>query len=595
MTFSLRRRMRRIASRRTTLRTIALALLTAGLADVATAQDHPLGDWHGMLGTPMGKLTLVFHFARQASDTVITGTMESVDQAPGNRIPLAQVNATSMRLTFTIPAIGATYDGNWDAAAQAFTGEFRQGAAMPLTITRGLPPARPVIEGLDGRWEGSLARGDTRLRLVLHVNTTESGTRVTLDSPDLTAFGLPVEHFERRADSVTFTVPSSDVTFRGTLGADGQSLRGRWMRSGQPETMVEFTRASAAPVSHARSQWPLRDARYQATDVRFPNAKAPGVTLAGTLTIPEGAGPFPAAVLISGSGAQDRDETVFGHKPFAVLAHHLTNSGIAVLRFDDRGFGASTGDHDAATSADFATDALAAMEFLRARPEIDREAIGLIGHSEGGLIGPIAAASDTRVAWLIMLAGPGTSTVELALAQRRAIGISQGISEAQIDRSEPLVRKILDEVRTTKDTLALPGRVRALLTPEAVQALGASDVQRESLVERYAGPWMRFFLAYEPARHLTRVRAPILALGGSLDMQVPSAENLAGLRSILAGHPDATITELPQLNHFFQTAKTGAMGEYLDIAETFSPAAMTLISEWILARFAAGSAKGSVR
>jgi hypothetical protein len=407
---------------------------------------------------------------------------------------------------------------------------------------------------------------------------------VTLDSPDLTAFGLPVEGFERQADAVRFMVPSAGVTFRGTLDADGRTLRGSWMRAGQPDAIVEFTRDSIAPAATVRTQWPLTDVTYCAEDVRFANAMAPGVTLAGTLTIPAGAGPFPAAVLISGSGAQDRDETIFGHKPFAVLAHHLTKRGIAVLRYDDRGFAQSTGNHEAATSADFATDARAAVAFLRGRPEIASAAIGLIGHSEGGLIGPIAAAEDDGIAYLVMLAGPGTNTVRIALSQRRLIGLSQGVTEAQLDRSEPLVVAILDEVRTAKDPRVLAERIRARLTPDALQALGANESQRELLVARYSGPWMRYFLAYDPADFLPRVRVPILALGGSLDKQVPSDENLAGLRTLLAGHKDATVMELEGLNHFFQTARTGAMGEYADIAETFAPSAMEVVARWILER-----------
>jgi len=463
---------------------------------------------------------------------------------------------------------------------------------LPLLLKRGVPPATTVVDGLDGTWRGSLQRNAANLRLILHVLTTPRGTEVALDSPDLGAFGLAVQRFERIGDTVRFHVPAAQVEFVGTLREGLRAFRGRWSRPSRPDAQVTFERDSAASTARVRTQWPITPKGYHAEDVSFINPSDRAVTLAGTVTIPDGSGPFPAVVLISGSGAQDRDETVFGHKPFAVLANHLSRRGIAVLRYDDRGFGASTGDHARATSADFATDAIAAIRYLLGRADIDHTAIGFIGHSEGGIIGPIAAVENDGVDFLVLLAGPGTNTDQLMLSQRRLMGMSQGLSNVVLEKTEPAIRDILRAVRASPDSQQAVARIRTLLTSETLQALGATNAQRDAIASQYSGTWMRYFLKYEPSLFLSRLRVPVLALNGALDRQVPSAENLAAMRIALANNPDATVRELPGLNHMFQTAGTGAMAEYDSIAETFAPSAMDLLTNWILMRFGnAGSAR----
>lgn len=558
------------------------ALVTAGTVPVA-AQHRAAGAWHGVLATPAGRVTLVVRIEESAGGWA--GELESIDEIPARTFPLAGLEVSTQRLAFSVPAIGAHFEGTWHDAGGEWAGEYRQGLTIPMSLKRGTPPARPAVTGLDGTWRGILRRNEANLRLVLRVRTGSYGTVVQLDSPDLGAGGLPVERLERAGDTVRFRVPSGAASFEGMLGTDGRSLRGRWARQGEPEVQVAFERGTDGTTARVRTQWPIEMRGYRAEDVTVPNPSAPGVALAGTLTIPGGAGPFPAAVLISGSGPQDRDETIYGHKPFAVLADHLSRHGIAVLRYDDRGVGASTGEHGSATSADFATDANAVLRYLRGRPEIDPGAVGFIGHSEGGLIGPIAAADNDHVAFLVMLAGPGTNTVQLSLSQRRLLGLSQGASAEQLARSEPALRALYEAARSSDDPEQAAAKVRAALTVETLQALGESEAQRDAVVGRFTSPWMHYFVRYDPAVFLSRVRAPILAVGGSLDWQVPTQENLAGLRTILAHHPDATIRELPGLNHMFQTARTGAMGEYADIPETFAPGAMALITDWMLARF----------
>lgn len=486
---------------RTFLRSLLFACIF-GMIHPAIAQNAGAGvsasasagaeQWHGELATPAGTLSLLVSLQRDASGK-LEGDLESVSQAPGQKMPLERVTATAEQLSFSIPAIGARYAATWNAAQAAWVGEFRQGWSLPLTLKRGAPAAAPVVAGLDGAWRGTLRRDGRDLRLVLHVATGALGTRVTLDSPDLGAFGLPVEALKRDGERVSFRVPSTDGTFSGTLDAAGGALRGGWSRSGQAPVNVEFRRDSAPVTTRARSQWPLAAATYRSLDIAIPSPQAPGVILAGTLNVPPGTGPFPAVILISGSGPQDRDESMFGHKPFAVLADYLARRGIAVLRYDDRGFAASSGDFESATSADFARDANAAFAFLRGRPDIDPRAIGFAGHSEGGMVAPIAAGDNPALAFVILLAGPGSDTDRLILSQRRAAGLAQGLAADAIERTEPVVRSVMRVVRAAPADGDVRAELRTLLTSDTLQILGVADSQRDAVIANFASPWMRYF------------------------------------------------------------------------------------------------------
>lgn len=555
-------------------------LLAMALASPAQAQDELAGDWNGSLVTPAGPLRLVLTI-RQADDGALSAELESPDQAPGRKIPVTPIAIADGRLIFAVPLIGAQYEGRWLPERQVFSGTFRQGGELPLELARGAGAARPVIEGLDGSWQGSVNRNGANLRLVLRIASTARGTSASLDSPDMLAYGLAVTHLARDRRAIRFTVPAAGAAFDGVLSEDGQQMTGRWTRAGSPDTTVTLARRQDAARSRPQLRGPPLP--YRSEEVRFANPRADGVTLAGTLTLPEGRGPFPAAILVSGSGPQDRDETLLGHRPFAVLADHLTRAGIAVLRYDDRGVGASTGAHGGATSADFATDADAAFAFLRSRPEIDAHKIGFVGHSEGGLIGPLAAADNRDVAYLVLLAGPGTAAPRLMESQRRAIGRSLGLTEADLDRAAPLQQRVYEIAASELGDAEAQAAVRAAVAE--AEGAGMSPLQRDSTVRSVTDPWFRWFVRYDPAPVLARIRVPVLALNGALDQQVLAAENLAGIRTALAGNEDVTVTELPGLNHLFQTARTGGIGEYADIEETMAPAAMDLVARWIRARF----------
>lgn len=561
----------------------ALALLLAAFgAAPAAAQGNVSGDWHGTLVTPRGQLRMLLTI-HPGADGALSAELESVDQAPGQKIPVPTIAVANGRLTFAVPAFNLTYAGDWEPAGNRFNGILRQGADMPLVLARGAFPAAPVIQGLDGHWEGSAQRNAALLHFVLRVSTGPNGTIASFDSPDQMAIGLPVTGLAREGDRVRFTVSAGNASFTGTLAGD--RLSGGWTDGTGTVFVRRAAGATAAPVR--RPQTPQPPFPYRAEEVSIANRQAPGVTLAGTLTLPEGRGPFPAAILITGSGPEDRDEALFGHRPFAVLADYLTRHGIAVLRYDDRGIGRSTGRYPGATSADFATDANAAFAFLAARPEIDRRAIGFVGHSEGGMIGPIAAMDNPGVAYLVLLAGPGVATHDLLEAQRRAIAESQGMSPAQIDRAGALQAELIRIARSNASDADARNAFNAATTDARMTEAGVPASERGSMATLMLDPWFRWFLRYDPAPALRHFQGPLLALNGSLDRQVLATQNLPGIRGATAGHRDVTITLLPGLNHMFQTARTGGVGEYATIEETMAPVVLRTVADWINARFRA--------
>ena len=457
------------------------------------------------------------------------------------------------------------------------------------------PASAQAPRDIAGSWTGALNVGGMSLRLVFHVARDSAGELVTkMDSPDQGALGIPVTETIFAADSVKFIIGNLGAEFAGTISPDGARMEGRF-RQGGADLALALARGQVEPPK--RPQNPALPLPYDALDVTFANATG-GNVLAGTLTVPRSAGPHPAVVLISGSGPQDRDESLLGHKPFLVLADHLTRNGIAVLRYDDRGVGASTGAFATATSQDFMMDALAAVAFLKSRSGIDAAKIGLAGHSEGGLIAPMAATRTSDVAFLVLLAGPGVNGEEILYLQAAKIMRAAGVPEPVIARNREMQKVMFDIVKQEPDAAAAAERMRtrireslAGMSAEERQMLGAgsenTDAAIEMQVRQVNSPWFRYFLTYDPATALTRVTVPVLALNGELDLQVPHDQNLPAIEAALraAGNRDVTARILPRLNHLFQTATTGAPAEYANIEETFSPAALGLIASWINARF----------
>jgi pimeloyl-ACP methyl ester carboxylesterase len=311
---------------------------------------------------------------------------------------------------------------------------------------------------------------------------------------------------------------------------------------------------------------------------------ASGLKLAGTLTVPENAKNCPAVILITGSGAQDRDETIFGHRPFAVIADFLTRNGVAVLRVDDRGVGGSEGNLTEATSEDFAADVMTGIQFLKSKKTIDAGEIGLIGHSEGGLVAPMVAAKTNDVAFIVLLAGPGVKGEEILYAQNDLVLAAAGMDRDVIDRNRQLQKAIFDILLNEKDSVKQIDRLQRTYSGGMYPML--NDEQKKAIdtqVNAVNNRWFRFFLSYDPYPTLTRVKCPVLALNGAKDVQVPARQNLEAVQKALAegGNGRFKTIQLENLNHLFQHCKTGAVAEYGQIEETISPEVLEIIDGWI--------------
>lgn len=479
----------------------------------------------------------------------------------------------------------------------------RRGIAVALLIAgtssahaAGAPAAAPAApatrtaaaKALEGTWQGRLAN----LRIVLHLRAAPDGTLAgSLDSPDQGATGLHVDAVMVQGDTLRLDMHSIGAGFSGAVEKGGAVIAGQWSQNAM--TMPLTLRRGEGVAETRKPQEPVPPLPYEAKEVTYENPKAK-IRFAGTLTIPEGLGPFPAVLLLSGSGPEDRDEAVFGHRPFLVLSDYLTRRGIAVLRVDDRGVGGSTGSLSGATMNDLVDDALCGVEYLRGRDGIDPRRIGLIGHSEGGMVGPAAALrSNGAVSFLVLLAAPGVPGDSLILMQSAALQRASGVPEAEIARDQGLASKIYATLKAPGDSATVAPIVRDLLvqifapmTDEQARAAGGRDKIVANQLRVLLSPWYRFFLAYDPRPALTQVRCPVLAVNGEKDRQVPVRENLAGIEAALraGGNPDATIRALPRLNHLFQTCELGTVAEYATLDETFAPAALDTLGNWIAQR-----------
>ncbi len=561
------------------MKSVFMFLILIVFATLARAQDIT-GDWQGSLNTGAGQLRLVLHIST-APNGALQATLDSVGQG-ANGIPVSSITLQGSDLNLDVAAVHGTYDGRIQPDGKTIKGTWTQGRPLPLDFTRATAPIKTehkpaTPSDIDGTWMGTLYPGTMKLRVVFHMVNTEDGLTATMDSPDQGAKGLPTTSVTRDGSTLKIEAKSIGGSFEGKIATDLSSIDGKWTQGGSTlPLLLKRVKDQAELEPPKRPQNPVKPYPYRSEDVTYEN-KVQNVTLAATITIPPGKGPFPAVVLITGSGPQDRDETLLGHKPFLVLSDYLTRHGIVVLRADDRGVGKSTGVFGTATTADFATDTKAGIAYLKTRAEVDPRKIGLIGHSEGAVIAPMIAARDERVAFIVMMAGTGVPGDQVLVAQSEAIEIASGKSPEEAAKDATKEREMVNLVEADKDQADVEKKLRDKMTGEVPEAQIGMEI------EQLTSSWFRYFLTYDPATALRKVTCPVLVLNGSLDKQVLPDQNLPAIRKALgeAGNEHFEIDELQGLNHLFQAARTGSPLEYAQIEETMSPVALQKIADWI--------------
>lgn len=441
-------------------------------------------------------------------------------------------------------------------------------------------------QDITGQWNGILKVQGMQLRLVFNIEKTDSGYSSTMDSPDQGAKGIPVTSTTFENGILTCFLTTLKIQYRGVLGED-QTIEGTFNQAGQSYPL-NLTKEIVEKEKPVRPQEPVKPYPYYEEEIIFRNETA-GIDLAGTLTLPKKDGVYPVVILITGSGPQNRDEELLGHKPFLVLADYLTRNGIGVLRYDDRGTAASGGDFTTATTMDFSTDVQAAVDYLGNRKEINHKQIGLIGHSEGGIIAPIVAAASKDVAFIVLMAGTGIRGDQLLLLQQELIGRASGVSEEELKANKTFNQGAFDLViHSTNDEQLkkdLTDYIQKGLAdhPEEIQAGMTAEENAAQHANQLVSPWMQYFIKYNPALILEKVKCPVLAINGEKDLQVPPKENLEPITAALkkGGNKKVTAKELPGLNHLFQECTTGSPNEYALIEQTMSPIALSEILSWI--------------
>lgn len=437
---------------------------------------------------------------------------------------------------------------------------------------------------ITGDWHGVLEINGMKIRIVFHIKGSRDKLSATFDSPDQGAFGLPVSSISFVDSVLTMESTTPPLTYIGTL--KNNAITGVFEQYGT-EFPLNMQREAIKKPTYNRPQEPKMPYPYREKSVKFKNKEA-GIKLAGTLTLPKQKGVYPAVILISGSGPQDRNEDILGHKPFMVIADYLTRLGVAVLRYDDRGVGKSGGKFSTATSHDFASDVKSAVKYLQSRKDIGR--IGLIGHSEGGLIAPLVAVDMPSVEFIVLLAGTGIRGDKLLLLQEELIWRVDEPDEDKIQKSLYINRNIFDIILNTPDNENLGSKMRKFLEDSIADSLITipEGYSQEDLIGQYIeafnNPWMLTFIMHDPAPTLQKVKCAVLAVNGSKDLQVPADINLQAIESALkqGENPNFLIHKFEGLNHLFQECDTGHPKEYAEIEQTFSPKALEAISQWIL-------------
>lgn len=460
-------------------------------------------------------------------------------------------------------------------------------------------------QNITGNWEGKLDVKGTLIPIVFHIAKDSNNKYIaTFDSPDQKAFNVPCNDVIVTSDSVILMMKIIGGKYEGSLSNDKIQLTGMWYQGGGSLPLnVNKTSDKVTIKTIKHPQTPIPPFPYQSEDVVYSNANK-SIQFGATFTVPlpqPGVDYFRVPIyttvlLITGSGMQDRDETIMNHKPFAVIADYLTRNGIAVLRVDDRGMGKTTGNFGKATSADFANDVEAGIDYLKTRKDVDTSNIGLLGHSEGGMIAPMVASRRSEIKFIVLLAGPGVKITELMEQQNIDVAASNGLSKRMQEQFRPMYRELVSTIIAEKDTAI--AKDKAILVFKhwqkdnsellVKQTTGVTDEKSliaytEGMVRLMNQPWYNYFFKFDPAQYLTRLNCAVLALNGEKDIQVSARSNLAAIKTALKKSRSVKYStlEMAGLNHLFQHCKKCAVAEYGELEETFAPEVLALITKWI--------------
>lgn len=556
------------------------------------SQEPKAEAWLGILKVGSQQLRLQLRL-RPEKDGSYGGAMVSLDQA-ATPVPFDRVERTSKRLSFEIKKLGVSFAGDMNADQTTATGVFTQGLKFNIEFQRvkGWKPSKHIAT-----WVGTMEAGPRQFDFQFRIFVSPLGKKsIQLDSLTEGVNGLGGS-FEQEGDKITLTIPATAATVIGKLDAAGSVIDGTWLQRGAKIPLV----LKRIPIEQTKSpelkrpQTPKPPFDYNSEDFKVQASSidlkySSDVVLAGTLTVPTGNGPFPVVILTSGSGPQDRNETIFEHRPFLVIADFLTKKGFAVVRYDDRGIGESKGDFIAATTADLADDLEVVFEWAKKDTRIDSTKIVLVGHSEGGIIGPIVASRNADVAGVVLLAGTGVPGREIVLNQTRKIAAIAGLPENVLDLQDKLLRLVIarskEGLPMDEDFLGSLNSVFAGLSEEERLKYDLDDVATETM-SIFKSKWMKYFLEFDPATTLSKTHCPVLSLIGGNDLQVDSRLNMPAIKLAMveARNQDFTQILLPELNHLFQKCETGSPSNYATIEQTLDESLLNELSSWLETRF----------
>jgi pimeloyl-ACP methyl ester carboxylesterase len=557
-----------------------LLVILSSIIPSAMANINPVGTWHGEISVSGTKVPLIFHITTDESNEFIA-KMDSPTQGAKD-VPVKEVKISGRSIKLNIAVANAVFDGLFDKDLTLIQGTWRQGKqSFPLTL-------KQKTEDILGLWKGKLQ--GTPVEFTIDISINDSRRTVAYLSPNGGISKVEVSSLVNQQAKLSFEVPAEDVKYSGNFNKNNKGIEGVFSQ-GNREFKLNFSKADKSKqLQLNRPQHPKKPYSYNAEDIVFDNKKA-NIKLAGTLTTPKGTATSPAVVLISGSGPQDRDQTFMGHKTFLVLADYLTKSGIAVLRFDDRGFAKSMGDFSSATSLDFASDVQAAVEFLVNHPRIDASNIGLIGHSEGGLIAPIVASQSDYIAFIALMAGPGISGNDIAIEQIETILSVNGLSDTAAKAGSNITRQLNEAIIKNQNSVDFENLLTQTYAKawsslsKPIQAelkqVGGGSISK-ARIKMLSSAWNQYFLTHQPEVYLSKLSIPVMAIHGNKDKQMIATGNLQAIEAALNPSPKHLVIEMDGLNHLFQTANTGLMSEYSKIPETIAPQVLKTISNWIL-------------